>query len=154
MLTRTTCMPDAPSTTHRTRVMIVDDDSSVLESLGAVFSDSGYDVSLAEDGIFAVDCFLKNRPQVILLDINMPGKNGWQALDAISKIDPLVPMIIITARPNQQGVASGRGVDALMEKPLDFELLLSTVKRLSEQTRSERCQRLTDPTFRTEILKL
>ena len=78
-----------------------------------------------EDGIFAVDCFLKNRPQVILLDINMPGKNGWQALDAISKIDPLVPMIIITARPNHQGVASGRGVDALMEKPLDFELLLS-----------------------------
>ena len=40
----------------------------------------------------------------------------------------------------------------LMEKPLEFELLLTTVKRLAEQPRSERCRRLTDPTFRTEIL--
>lgn len=132
--------------------MIVDDDAAVRESLARVFSDYGYEVSLAEDGEVAVHCFLKHKPQVILLDINMPGRNGWQALDSISKIDPLVPMIIITARPNQQGVASGRGVDALMEKPLEFELLLATVKRLAEQPRSERCRRLTDPTFRTEIL--
>lgn len=137
---------------ERYRVLVVDDDESVRTSLANVLSDAGYETVVAEDGIRAVSQFVDHRPNVVLLDLNMPGRNGWQALDAIAQVDPLVPIIVITARPNQQGVASGRGVDALMEKPLDFTVLIHAIQRLAEQPMKDRCRRLTNPSFRTEVL--
>ncbi|MBM3846375.1 MAG: response regulator [Verrucomicrobia bacterium] len=134
------------------RVLIVDDDSAVRKAVAAVFRETGYETIEAHDGAHAMTQFDAERPDVVLLDVNMPEKNGWQALDAIAKIDPLVPIIVITARPNQLGVATGRGVDALMEKPLDFDILLDAVQRFVSQPMKDRCRRLTDPNFRTEFL--
>ena len=135
------------------RILVVDDDEAVLLSLLNVLEDAGYETVAAREGAEAVTQFATYRADLVLLDLNMPGRNGWQALDGISQINPLVPIIVITARPNQQGVASGRGVDALMEKPLDVELLLKAIKRLVEQPSRDRCRRLTDPSFRTELLE-
>ena len=134
------------------RVMIVDDDDAVRLSLIQILQDAGYELVEAQDGGEAVAQFETYRPDVVLLDLNMPGRNGWQALDGIAQIDPLVPFIVITARPNQQGVASGRGVDALMEKPLDIQKLLDAIQRLADQPKRDRCRRLTDPSFKTEML--
>ncbi len=130
----------------------MDDDEAVLLALMEVLQDAGYETVAAREGGEAVQQFAGYRPDLCLLDLNMPGRNGWQALDGISQINPLVPIIVITARPNQRGVASGRGVDALMEKPLDMELLLGAIKRLIDQPPRDRCRRLTDPSFKTEVL--
>jgi CheY-like chemotaxis protein len=132
--------------------LVVDDDAAVRLSLVEILQDVGYELVSAQDGGEAVEQFAHYRPDVVLLDLNMPGRNGWQALDGIAQIDPLVPIIVITARPNQQGVASGRGVDALMEKPLDIQLLLDAIARLADQPKRDRCRRLTDPSFKTELL--
>ena len=66
---------------------------------------------------------------------------------------PLIPVIVITARPNQHSHAVELGVDALMEKPLHLPLLLQTMRKLLAETEIERTRRLADPSFKTTLLK-
>lgn len=64
----------------------------------------------------------------------------------------MVPIIIITARPNQYEQALRAGADALMEKPLDLPVLLSTIHQLLAESEQQRLARLTDPNFATAFL--
>ena len=71
----------------------------------------------------------------------MPGPNGWQTFQRISVDVPSVPVIIITARPNQLFAALAAGAGALMEKPLDLPKLLQTIRDLISEPESVRCAR-------------
>ena len=83
----------------------------------------------------------------------MPNKNGWDTFHFMNTVNPMLPVIVITARSNQYDQAQRMGVDALMEKPLDLPLLLQTVHDLLAEPESERTRRLTNPDFRTAFLK-
>lgn len=74
------------------------------------------------------------RMDLVLLDLNMPGLNGWETLEKLSADYPSLPVIIVTARPNQLFTALAAGVAALLEKPLDFTELLRTIEALWEET--------------------
>src|SRR5205085_2500507 len=81
------------------RVLVVDDEPMVRETLGQVLSDEGYVVDLAVDGETALDRVHAARPDAILLDLMMPGMNGRQFLQAL-RDDPTyakVPVLIMTA---------------------------------------------------------
>jgi CheY-like chemotaxis protein len=65
-----------------------------------------------------------------LLDLNMPDVDGWKAFEVMARLAPSVPVIVITARPNQARRAAEAGVDMLLEKPLDIPMLLETVRNL------------------------
>ncbi len=134
------------------RILVADDDSAVRESLGLVLQSEGYDVVFAESGNETVAKFLSVPYDLVLLDLNMPHTDGWEAFEWLSKVHPLMPVIIITARPNQYQRAVGCGIDALMEKPLDFPLLLGTIRDLLAQSDEQRIARLTDESFTTEYL--
>ena len=67
------------------------------------------------------------RFDLVLLDLSMPEKNGWDTFEALTRNDPLLAVIIITARPHQKPLAEVAGAFALLEKPLDFPELLQTV---------------------------
>jgi len=69
---------------------------------------------------------------LVLLDLNMPGTNGWETLEQLDakKLALPPPVIIITARPNQQAAGREAGVEAVLEKPLDFPRLIQTVSRV------------------------
>jgi CheY-like chemotaxis protein len=134
------------------RILVVDDDLAVRESLARVLESEGYAVQLASDGKHAMQMVREESPSLILLDITMPGKNGWDIFDRIEKLYPFIPVIIITARPNQQSRASGYGIDALMEKPLDLPLLLQTIAHLLAETQTERIARMSKPDFATAHL--
>ena len=82
----------------------------------------------------------------------MPGKDGWHAFDLMEKFQPLVPVIVITARSNQFDRARAAGIDALMEKPLELPLLLRTIRELLAETQSERVARLIRPDFAPRVL--
>jgi DNA-binding response OmpR family regulator len=75
------------------------------------------------------------------LDLNLPIINGWVALDWLAAVNPVLPVIIITGRSNQSGLAKTAGADALMEKPLDVPLLLQTVRQLIDEPMEIRAQR-------------
>jgi two-component system response regulator MprA len=134
------------------RILVVDDDLAVRESLARVLELENYEVLLAPDGKEAMQIVRETPPDLVLLDITMPGKNGWDIFDKLEKMYPLMPVIVITARPNQQGRASGYGIDALMEKPLDFPVLLRTIDRLLAESAHDRIARLSNPKFSTAML--
>ncbi len=136
----------------RKRILIADDDAAVREALGRALESENYDVVFAKSGCETISKFLAVPYDLVLLDLNMPNTDGWEAFDWLSKLHPLMPVVIITAMPNQYPQALRCGIDALMEKPLDLPLLLETIKNLMAQTEQQRIARLTDESFTTEYL--
>jgi len=114
----------------RRRILLVDDDASVRESLSAVLVGEGYLVVPASDGQQALESAAAGAVDLVLLDLNMPRKNGWDTFEQLTRAHPLLPVIVITARPNQFFTALGAGAGALLEKPVEIPVLLQTVARL------------------------
>jgi DNA-binding response OmpR family regulator len=112
------------------RILLVDDDSSVRQSVARVLRSEDFQVITASDGLEAVSIIEREAIDLMLLDLNMPQQNGWETLQKFSMKAPAVPIIIITARSNQLFQALAAGAAALMEKPLDFPKLLKTVRDL------------------------
>jgi DNA-binding response OmpR family regulator len=123
-------------------VLIVDDDAPVRESLRKVLQSEGYDVVLAADGQEGLEQFDPARIDLLLLDLNLPKKSGWDLFERFTSINPLLAVIIITGRHNQRKLATAAGVGALMEKPLDVPLLLQTVATLLAEPMEIRLKRL------------
>jgi len=111
----------------------VDDERSIRESLSKILGAENYEVVLAENGHEAIEKHGAQRIDLLILDLNMPVKNGWDTLDWLVKIDPVLPVVIITGRSNQRALAEAAGADALMEKPLDVPLLLQTIRELMDE---------------------
>jgi two-component system KDP operon response regulator KdpE len=147
-------MPAAiPSPSSNRKILIVDDDDMVRESLASVLASEGYEVCEAMSGMEAVSRAIENHPDLVLLDLNMPHCDGWNAFDQLDKVTPLVPVIVITARPNQYDTAVRLGVDAFMEKPLNIPILMRAVKRLTTEDDAGHMRRITDPGFVTQLLE-
>jgi DNA-binding response OmpR family regulator len=124
------------------RILLVDDDRTVRDSLSHVLVTEGYVVIPAEHGEQALQLAAHTRIDLVLLDLNMPVKNGWDTFEQLSREQPLIPIIIVTARPNQLFTAVGAGVGALLEKPLDIRILLHTIARLLAEPTEHRLARL------------
>ncbi len=134
------------------QVLIADDDDLVRGSLAAVLESEGYEVVEACDGREAVNNALKHKPDLVLLDLNMPHTDGWVAFNQMDRVTPVLPVIIITARPNQYPEAARVGVDAFMEKPLNIASLMGAVKRLTSEEENRHVRRITNRSFVTQLL--
>jgi DNA-binding response OmpR family regulator len=138
--------------TVKKRILLADDDPGVRELLGRILESEHYRVTFARTGREAASKFAYDLPDIVLLDINMPEQDGWAAFRLMNTAHTLVPVIVITARPNQYRQARELGIDAFMEKPLNFPVLLEAIRRLLNETEAERTRRLIDPDFNTELL--
>src|SRR5436309_4471209 len=123
------------------RILLVDDDRSIRESLSKILRAGNYEVVLGENGQDAIEKQGAERSDLLILDVNMPVKNAWATLERLVGINPLLPVVIITGRPNQRALAETAGADALMEKPLDVPLLLQTIRELLTEPIESRAQR-------------
>src|SRR5512140_1090862 len=111
------------------RVLVVDDEPMVRETLGRVLRDEGYDVDLAIDGNHALECVHAARPDAILLDLMMPGMNGRQFLQEL-RADPAyahVPVLLMTAVHGMSVNLAQLGASEVVEKPFEAEDLLNKV---------------------------
>ncbi len=124
------------------KLLLVDDDPGVRRMLQRVLEEEGYLVEPAANGLEAVEREQATAPDLVLLDLNLPGQNGWDTLERLSADDPLLPVIIITARPNQLFPALASGAGALMEKPLDLPKLLRTIRDLLAEPAESRLARV------------
>ncbi|MGO9585290.1 MAG: response regulator [Limisphaerales bacterium] len=136
----------------KAKILLADDDAGVREMLGRVLESEHYDVVPARTGRETAAKFIADVPNLVLLDLNLPDRDGWDAYDLMNQTHPFVPVIVITARPQQYELAAKLGIDALMEKPLNLPLLLATITDLLAESETERIQRLTDPGFKTAYL--
>lgn len=124
------------------KLLLVEDDAGVRESLAHVLTSEGYQILLAGNGVEALEMTAQNIVDLVLLDLNLPKKNGWDTFEVMTKQNPQLPVIIITARPNQLFPALSSGAGALMEKPLDFPKLLQTIRDLLSEPVQARIARL------------
>ena len=135
--------PRSPGGAHAgKRILLVDDDPTVRDSLKDVLLAESYLIIPAEDGQQALDLANKWPIDLVLLDLNMPVKNGWDTFEKLTAEHPLIPIIIATARPNQLFTALNSGVGALLEKPMDILTLLRTMEKLLAETAEQRLARL------------
>jgi CheY-like chemotaxis protein len=124
------------------RVLLVDDDFAVLAGLAGALVSEGYHVIHAVEGDEAIEKVRNDRSfDLVLLDLNMPKKSGWDAFEQIHAIDPFLPVIVITGRPGQYATAVAAGVGALIEKPLDLPFLLQTMEELIRESAQDRLAR-------------
>ena len=120
-------------------ILVVDGDTSARKMLARVLELCGYLPVAASSDKEAIEQFCAAHPVLAILDLNAEQQDGWKAYREIRRLDPLVPVIGITAWSNQYADAMRKGIDALMEKPLDLKTLLETIEQLtstSEQNRS------------------
>jgi DNA-binding response OmpR family regulator len=141
-LTRDARRPTSATQGLKKNILVVDDDPQVRESLRKILQAEGYDVVLAADGQEGLDQFDSKHIDLLLLDLNLPAKSGWDFFERFSSTNPLLPIVIITGRHNQYKLAAAAGVGALMEKPLDVPLLLQTIAALLVEPAEARLKRL------------
>ena len=78
------------------KILIVDDEVSILQSLSGILEDEGYELILAGSGEEGLERTKKDQPDLIILDIWMPGTDGITVLEEIKKLYPLIPVMIIS----------------------------------------------------------
>jgi DNA-binding NtrC family response regulator len=131
-LTRDGVPPAGPSRRTGTRkVLVVDDEPQVRATIQEILRGSGYDVRVAVDGASALAAVSADPPDVVLLDVQMPGLNGIDVLAAIRAIDPTIKLIMVTGVTRQQVAdeAFEHGVFDYIGKPVDpayLELSIET----------------------------
>lgn len=117
----------------RKRVLVVDDDMPLRGMLSAALRQHGFQVLLAGDGGEAQRAFSLHHPDIILLDLMMPGENGWDFLQRLKETGFLgsIPIIVISAhlRIEPQAVLQ-MGVSAMLPKPFNLDDLMNLIQHL------------------------
>jgi DNA-binding response OmpR family regulator len=124
------------------QILVVDDDPSVRTMLKRVLVGEGYRVRSAADGATALQVADTAPPDLVLLDVKLSKENGWDVFRRLTRKWPLLPVVVITARPNQLFTALAAGVGALVEKPLHIPKMLQTISRLLRESVETRLARV------------
>ena len=116
------------------KILIVDDDPSIVELLKITLEKSGYRTDEAYDGDEAVEKIKKVKPDLVLLDIMLPTKDGYSVLDEIKSHSEfkILPIVIISAKVQEVDISFGleKGADDYFTKPLDLDRLVARVEEL------------------------
>jgi two-component system, NtrC family, nitrogen regulation response regulator NtrX len=120
-------------------VMIVDDEPSILQSLSGILSDEGFEIFTASNGYEALKRIEQEAPDLVLLDIWMPGLDGIETLKEIKKNNPVIQVIIITGHGTIETAVSATKLGAfdLIEKPLSIDKVIVAINRALNYRRLE-----------------
>jgi len=115
-------------------ILVVDDDPEIVTLLSSRLQKRGYKISTAEDGHRALELAKRERPDLVVLDVMMPGKSGWEVARAL-KQDPVtqdVKIVMLSAigEKTNEITAPIYGADAHVDKPFEFEKLESVISQL------------------------
>jgi DNA-binding NtrC family response regulator len=116
------------------KVLLVDDEMGILDSLGILFKGEGYVVIAAKGGREALDILSETKPDLVVTDIRMPGTTGLEVLAKAREVDPELPVILMTAQASLQSAvrAVNEGAYYYLQKPFANDELLAICKRASE----------------------
>ncbi|QPE05227.1 response regulator transcription factor [Microbacterium schleiferi] len=111
------------------RILVVDDDTALAEMIGIVLRTEGFDTVFCADGNAAVDTWRAERPDLILLDLMLPGRDGIEICTAI-RSESGIPIIMLTARTDTADVVRGleSGADDYIVKPFNPKELVARIR--------------------------
>lgn len=110
-------------------VLFAEDDETLRTGLEATLSSEGYETCGCKDGNEALSAFAQRRPDLLILDVMMPGKSGFDVCVEVRRSDPTVPIIFLTAKTSEADVVIGLGLgaDDFIPKPFRIRELLARV---------------------------
>ena len=113
----------------KTKIMVVDDDPNIRELVRLYLEKEGFEVTCAERGDEAVKMFRASPPNLMLLDVMLPGMDGWQVCREVRKISN-IPIIMLTAKDETFDKVLGLelGADDYIVKPFDMKELVARIK--------------------------
>jgi len=110
------------------RVLVVDDDDALLRTVRLALEDDGYAVDTALSGEEALGLVKRRRPDLIMLDVNMPGVDGWEVLSRLrAAAGQQTPVVVMTGGFNLQDQALASGAQGYLGKPFELDDLLAAV---------------------------
>jgi DNA-binding response OmpR family regulator len=119
------------------KVLIVDDDLEILNLTRSLLRRRGFDVIEASDGDEAMRQVLENRPDLVILDVMMPGQSGWEVCRSIRETESLkatgVIMLTGVGQRMNEMTSPLYGADAYLDKPFEFEALDDLVTQVLEK---------------------
>lgn len=117
------------------RILLAEDEPYIVESLGFVLGQAGYEVDSEEDGAAVVDRVRAARPKLVILDLMLPNRNGLQVLKDLKNDPELghIPVLILTAKgqSHDRTAAEQLGADAFITKPFSNRDVLDRVATLA-----------------------
>jgi len=118
----------------KVKILIVDDEMGILDTLQILFRSEGFQVAVANSGREALDALSKERPDLVLSDIRMPGAGGLEVLSKARELDPELPVILMTAQASLQSAmrAVNEGAYHYIQKPFTNDELLTICRRAAE----------------------
>ena len=119
-----------------TRLLVVDDDTNLRHTLQYAFRQEGFDVITAEDGDRALASFRQSRPDLVILDVMLPGRDGFDVARLLRR-ESDVPIIMLTARDSELDKVVGLeiGADDYLAKPFSTRELVARVRAMLRRTR-------------------
>jgi DNA-binding NtrC family response regulator len=122
-----------------TRILIIDDEAAIRESLETMLTLEGFHVTLATEGISGMDQLSRGNFDLLLLDLAMPGESGMDLLPRIVELYPTLPVIMITAFGTMGNVVEAirLGAENFVQKPWDNEKLLADIRTAIARHRAE-----------------
>jgi DNA-binding response OmpR family regulator len=118
-------------------ILVADDDPQILTMLGIRLSKKGYEILEASDGLQTLKLARQHRPDLVLLDVMMPGKNGWEVAKELRSDEELrnVGIVMLTAIGEKVNELTSPlyGADAFIDKPFDFTDLEAKIKAVLEE---------------------
>ncbi len=121
------------------RLLVIDDDRSLVELLSDYLTRAGHEVTGAPDGQRGLAAAAAASPDLVILDVTMPGLDGWQTLARLRAEGP-VPVIMLTARGDESEILRGfaGGADDYVTKPFSFAQLAARISAVLERTATGR----------------
>ncbi len=117
---------------EKKHILVIEDEKHIAEGLKLNLSLQGYDVTIAQDGVSGLQKWKESRPDLIILDIMLPGIDGFSVLQNIRLEDERIPILILSAKgtPDDKIKGLSYGVDDYLSKPFNLEEFLLRVERL------------------------
>jgi CheY-like chemotaxis protein len=114
------------------KILVIEDDADIRTLLKIRLGDEGYDTAFAWDAVTALTIARKAEPDLIILDLGLPGGDGYVVMERLQSLAPLsmVPIVVVSAQSaeSQADPARAAGAAAFVEKPIDMEALLRVVR--------------------------
>lgn len=122
------------------RILIVDDDSDIRSSVEAALRSEGAETITCSDGNSAVRICGEKKPELVVLDMMLPGRSGFLVLERIKGYEdsPLVIMITANEGKRHKVFAEGLGADLYLQKPVGLEILIDSALELFQKDEQER----------------
>jgi DNA-binding response OmpR family regulator len=124
-------------TVMRHRILIADDEPNILLSLEFLMKREGYDVVVVQDGEKAFEAIVRDRPDLVLLDVMMPIKSGFEVCQQVRATDGIshIPILMLTAKGRDTDIAKGMamGATAYLTKPFSTREMAQKVRELLER---------------------